>query len=123
MTTVVPVTHAPGFAPRPGVPAPDRLIAGSPTFSTWEIDSSLAGSARWGQVRTGIWEATPGETRSIKGSALEFCHILSGKVEITSDAGDVWIFGAGDSFVMKPGFVGRWRTIETVRKIYVFAEE
>ena len=26
---------------------------------------------------------------------------------------------AGDSFVMKPGFVGVWRTIETVRKIYV----
>ncbi|TYO61021.1 DUF861 domain-containing protein, partial [Bradyrhizobium hipponense] len=26
---------------------------------------------------------------------------------------------AGDSFVMKPGFVGIWRTIETVRKIYV----
>jgi uncharacterized cupin superfamily protein len=26
---------------------------------------------------------------------------------------------AGDSFVMKPGFVGVWRTLETVRKIYV----
>ncbi|MFB2607852.1 cupin domain-containing protein, partial [Rhizobium phaseoli] len=24
-----------------------------------------------------------------------------------------------DSFVMKPGFVGVWKTIETVRKIYV----
>ena len=26
---------------------------------------------------------------------------------------------AGDSFVMKPGFTGVWRTIETVRKIYL----
>ncbi|MGX1500255.1 putative cupin superfamily protein [Labrenzia sp. MBR-25] len=25
----------------------------------------------------------------------------------------------GDSFVMKPGFIGIWRTIETVRKMYV----
>ena len=29
------------------------------------------------------------------------------------------IYQAGDSFVMKPGFVGVWKTIETVRKIYV----
>ncbi|WP_370745742.1 cupin domain-containing protein [Streptomyces sp. LUP30] len=26
---------------------------------------------------------------------------------------------AGDSFVMKPGYVGVWKTIETVRKIYL----
>ncbi|MGO6908350.1 cupin domain-containing protein, partial [Rhizobium ruizarguesonis] len=26
---------------------------------------------------------------------------------------------AGDSFVMKPGYVGVWKTIETVRKIFV----
>ena len=31
------------------------------------------------------------------------------------------VFGAGDSFVMKPGFVGTWNTLETVRKIYVIA--
>ncbi len=29
------------------------------------------------------------------------------------------IYRAGDSFVMKPGFTGVWKTIETVRKIYV----
>lgn len=123
MTTIVPISPAPDFAPRPGVPAADRLIAGSPAFSTWELDSALAGAAKWGQVRSGIWEATPGETRSIKGSALEFCHILSGRVQITSESGESWKFGPGDSFVMKPGFVGRWLTIETVRKIYVFVEE
>ena len=66
--------------------APDRLIAGDPDFLTWALDSS-----RDGEVRTGIWEATPGETLSIK----------------------------GDSFIMKPGYRGAWKTIETVRKIYV----
>ncbi|MGC9544703.1 cupin domain-containing protein [Streptomyces sp. UG1] len=31
----------------------------------------------------------------------------------------VWEATPGDSFVMKPGYVGVWKTIETVRKIYV----
>ncbi|MFD6174410.1 cupin domain-containing protein [Streptomyces coeruleorubidus] len=31
----------------------------------------------------------------------------------------IWAHKAGDSFVMKPGYVGVWKTIETVRKIYV----
>ena len=123
MTTIVPIASMPGFAPRTSVPAEDRLIAGAPAFSTWEFDSALSGPARWGQVRTGIWQAQPGVTRSIKGDTLEFCHILEGRVEIVSDDGEAWTFGAGDSFVMKPGFVGRWRTVETVRKIYVFIEE
>ncbi|WP_306970422.1 cupin domain-containing protein [Streptomyces afghaniensis] len=29
------------------------------------------------------------------------------------------MYTAGDSFVMKPGFVGVWKAVETVRKIYV----
>ena len=35
------------------------------------------------------------------------------------DDGEAVTYRAGDSFVMKPGFTGVWRTIETVRKIYV----
>ncbi len=59
------------------------------------------------------------ETRSIKGETFEFCHILSGVVELTQEGGEPVIYKTGDSFVMKPGFVGVWKTIETVRKIYV----
>ena len=40
-------------------------------------------------------------------------------VEITPDGGEPVIYRAGDSFVMKPGFTGNWKTIETVRKIYL----
>lgn len=29
------------------------------------------------------------------------------------------LLGSGDSFVMKPGFVGVWNTVEMVSKIYV----
>ncbi len=58
---------------------------------------------------------------AIKGETMEFCYILSGIIELTEQGQPPRIFRAGDSFVMKPGFVGVWKTIETVRKIYVIA--
>jgi len=114
MTLLKTVVTNPASAPRESKALPERLIAGDPSFKTWAQDE-----AKDGTVRTGVWEATPGETRSIKGETFEFCHILSGIVEITPDDGAPVVYKAGDSFVMKPGFVGRWKTIETVRKIYV----
>tara|TARA_R110000744_G_scaffold177293_8_gene296033 strand:- start:99 stop:596 length:498 start_codon:yes stop_codon:yes gene_type:complete len=121
MPHIVAIPSTPDFAPRKDVAAPERLIEGTPSFQTWQLDTALAEAAKWGQIRTGVWEATPGTTISIKGDTFEFCHILSGRVEIIEDGGDTFPFGAGDSFVMKPGFVGKWKTIETVRKIYVIA--
>ena len=104
----------PAFAPRENRPPQDRLLSGDPLLKTWAQDA-----AHGDTVHTGVWEATPGVTRSIKGAPFEFCHILSGVVEIIPAGGDPAIYRAGDSFVMKPGFVGVWKTIETVRKIYV----
>ncbi|MGW0845942.1 cupin domain-containing protein [Streptomyces sp. NPDC002787] len=104
----------PSFAPRESGALPDRLISGNPAFKTWAQDV-----ARGEMIHTGVWEATPGETRSIKGETFEFCHILSGIVELTPEGGEPVVYEAGDSFVMKPGFVGVWKTIETVRKVYV----
>lgn len=103
----------------PGTPdlgkaAPDRLIAGDPSFRTWEV-----AAAGHGNIRTGIWEATPGITRSIKGETWEFCTVLSGVVLLTEEGGDTRRFAAGDTFVMRPGFVGTWETVETVRKLWV----
>lgn len=104
----------PTFAPRESKALPERLIAGDPAFKTWAQDVSMDDL-----VHTGVWEATPGETHSIKGSTFEFCQILSGVIELIPDGGDAVTYKAGDNFVMKPGFVGIWKTIETVRKIYV----
>lgn len=118
MSNLVALDPMPGVAPRVSQPLPERLISGSPAFRTWAQDES-----RGGTVSTGVWEATPGETRSIKGTTFEFCHILSGTVEIEETGGATRTFGAGDSFVMKPGFTGVWRTLETVRKIYVVVQE
>jgi hypothetical protein len=108
------VDTSPAFPPCESRALPERLIAGNPAFKTWAQDI-----AKDDLVHTGVWEATPGETRSIKGETFEFCHILSGVIEITPDGGKSVTYCAGDSFVMKPGFVGVWKTIETVRKIYV----
>ncbi|GHC73206.1 cupin domain-containing protein [Limoniibacter endophyticus] len=114
MSLLVKIDPNPTFEPKAALPTPDRLISGNPSFKTWAQDDS-----RDEKVKTGIWEATPGETHSIKGTMFEFCHILEGHVEIEEKDGATQTFKAGDSFVMKPGFVGVWRTIETVRKIYV----
>ncbi len=114
MSLLLQIETAPAFAPKETSAIPERLISGNPSFKTW-----LQDTAKDGAVQTGVWEATPGETHSIKGGTFEFCHILSGLVEITEKDGETQTFQAGDSFVMKPGFVGVWRTIETVRKIYV----
>jgi uncharacterized cupin superfamily protein len=101
-------------APRESKPGPERLISGDPSFKSWAQDV-----ARGEMIHTGVWEATPGLTHSVKGETFEFCHILQGVVEITPVGGEPVTYKAGDSFVMKPGFVGTWRTVETVRKIYV----
>lgn len=118
MTNLIAINTKPEFHPKESLPVPERLISGDPAFKTWAQDAS-----RDGTLLTGVWEATPGETHSIKGTTFEFCHILSGSIEIEETGGDIHRFGAGDSFVMKPGFVGVWRTLETVRKIYVCAQD
>lgn len=104
----------PTSEPRHSAPTPERLVSGTPTFKTWAQDSS-----KDDKVDTGVWEATPGETHSIKGETFEFCHILQGVIELTENGKEPVVYKAGDSFVMKPGYVGVWKTIETVRKIYV----
>lgn len=104
----------PTSEPRHSTPAPERLVSGTPSFKTWAQDSS-----KDDKVDTGVWEATPGETHSIKGETFEFCHILQGVIELTENGKEPVVYKAGDSFVMKPGYVGVWKTIETVRKIYV----
>ncbi len=114
MTYIQKIEHDPTFAPKEAVPTPERLISGDPHFKSWQMDESKDGA-----VKTGVWEATPGVTHSIKGETYEFCHLLAGVVELTPRGGEPVIYRAGDSFVMKPGFVGVWKTIETVRKIYV----
>jgi len=95
-----------------GAPAPDRLIAGAPSFRTWNVEEAEGG------LYAGIWEATPGKWR-ISYDEWEFCHILSGVSVIAEEGGAARTVKAGDSFVLRPGFKGTWEVVETTRKEYV----
>lgn len=95
-----------------GTPAADRLVSGNPRFTTWNVEE------REGRLYCGIWQSTPGKWR-IAYDEWEYCRILSGISVITGEDGTVLTVGAGDSFVLRPGFAGTWEVIETTRKEYV----
>ena len=104
--------RAAGVTPEDGAPAPERIIAGSPTFRTWNVEE------RDGVLYAGLWEATPGKWR-IEYDEWEFCHILFGVSVISEDGGEARTVKAGDSFILKPGFRGSWEVVETTLKEYV----
>ena len=114
MSLLKTIEQNPASEPKPGKPAADRLVSGNPLFKGWQQDE-----AKDGKVRTGVWEASPGEYLSVKGETFEFCYLLQGVIELTEEGKPPVRYKAGDSFVMKPGFKGVWKTIETVRKLYV----
>jgi uncharacterized cupin superfamily protein len=95
-------------------PLPERLLDGDPRFANWDVEQTADG-----KLRTGVWEITPGTIRSIKGGVWEYCHILSGVSELIEDGKEPIRIQAGDNFVMKPDYVGKWRCIETTRKIWI----
>ena len=101
-----------GMEPELGAPNPERVVAGSPIFRTWNCEEAEGG------LYAGIWEATPGKWQVVY-DEWEFCHILSGHSIITEDGGTERHVRAGDSFVLRPGFRGTWEVLETTRKEYV----
>jgi uncharacterized protein len=92
-------------------PASEKVLAGDPVHTAWNVEERE-------ELYAGIWESTPGKWR-ISYDEWEFCHILSGVSVIAEDGGEERRVGAGDSFVLRPGFKGTWEVIETTRKEYV----
>ncbi|WP_137158049.1 cupin domain-containing protein [Rhizobium sp. FKL33] len=109
--------HALGFdlssiTPETGAPAPDRLIAGDPVFTTWNIEESEGG------LYAGVWRATPGKWKIVY-EEWEYFHILEGYSIVTEDGGEPAHLRAGDRLILRPGFVGTWEVVETTTKDYV----
>lgn len=75
-----------------------------------------------GSQTCGIWEATPYAERMENYPFNEFAQVLSGKVVITPDEGEAKTFIAGDTYVMRKGFTGRFEVVETCRKYYFTVE-
>ncbi len=101
-----------GIEPEEGTPASDRLIAGSPRFTTWNVEEAPGG------LYAGIWQSTPGKWRIVY-DEWEYFHILSGHSIVTEDGSEPVELRPGDRMVLRPGFEGTWEVIETTRKDYV----
>jgi len=92
-------------------PDPAKLIAGDPEHRTWNVEDRDT-------LYCGLWQSTPG-IWAIAYEEWEYCHILEGVSIITDAAGTAQTFRAGDSFIIRPGFVGTWNVTETTLKEYV----
>ena len=99
------------ITPEQDAPAPDRLVSGTPRFTTWNLEDRDG-------LYCGIWESTPGRWR-VSYDEWEYCTILSGHSRLHLTDGTVQDLRPGDSFVLRPGFAGEWEVLETTRKEYV----
>jgi uncharacterized protein len=97
--------------PETSAPAPEKLIAGNPVFTSWDIEDA-------GGLFAGIWQSTPGKWR-VAYDEWEYCHILEGHSILTEEGGAAQHLRAGDGIVIRPGFRGTWEVVETTRKEYV----
>jgi len=75
-----------------------------------------------GKVGIGVWECTPGRFTADRSKSAEFCHFITGKVEMTHADGRKQLLGPGDAVNLPLGWKGEWRVIETVRKLYVITQ-
>lgn len=116
MTKLLAIPAAPGFAPEPGAPRPERVIEGNPVNRSWDMDATPDG-----KVTCGVWEVEVGAWNVVKDS-WEFMTIISGHSELTEDGGATVVLKPGDSAVMRPGFRGVWRVIEPTRKYWTIYE-
>jgi hypothetical protein len=91
----------------------EALLAGEYLTRTWNHYSGEDG-----RLFCGIWESTPGKV-VINYTEWEFCHLIEGRVVVTSETGEQWHLRQGDAFMIPAGFRGTWETVETVRKHYV----
>lgn len=92
-------------------PATEKVIAGDPVFTSWDIEEREG-------LYAGLWQSTPGCWR-IAYDEWEYCHILQGHSILTQDDGTRHDLRAGDSFLIRPGFRGTWEVVETTLKDYV----
>ncbi|PWC83977.1 cupin [Azospirillum sp. TSH100] len=102
-----------GITPEAGAPAADRMLSGTPVFTTWNGYESPDGKRF-----AGTWRSTPGSWRIVY-DEWEYCEILEGESIVAHDDGRSWHLKAGDRFIIEPGFQGSWTAVETTTKRYV----
>ncbi|THD83606.1 cupin domain-containing protein [Aliigemmobacter aestuarii] len=107
---LLPVTRQ-GTDPEVERPAPEKVIAGDPVHTTWNLEEVDG-------LYCGLWQSTPGKWR-ISYAEWEYIRILEGVSILTDATGRATTLRAGDSYIIRPGFEGTWEVVETTLKDYV----
>jgi uncharacterized cupin superfamily protein len=97
-------------------PEQERVIKGEPKTLVKNYFSEPSG-----QFFAGTWSSSVGKWK-VQYTENEFCHLLEGRVIITSEEGKRWHFHPGDAWVIPAGFSGTWETVEPARKRYAIFE-
>ncbi|WP_323007204.1 cupin domain-containing protein [Pseudorhodobacter sp.] len=100
-----------GIAPETERPDADRLLAGDPVHTTWNLEDSAG-------LYCGIWKSTPGKWK-VSYTEWEYIRILEGVSVLTDAQGNATTLRSGDSWIIRPGFSGTWEVLETTIKDYV----
>lgn len=100
-----------GIAAEVTKPDPEKVVDGDPVHRTWNVEDA-------GGLYCGVWQSTPGAWR-VDYAEWEYVHILAGHSVLTGDDGSEITLRAGDAWIIRPGFRGVWRVIESTLKEYV----
>ncbi len=92
-------------------PAPEKVLAGDPVHTTWNLEERDG-------LYSGMWQSTPGKWK-VSYAEWEYVHIHAGVSILTDAAGTATTLRAGDSWIIRPGFEGTWECVETTLKDYV----
>jgi uncharacterized cupin superfamily protein len=96
--------------------AADKVVKGEPKTLVKNYFSDPTG-----QFFAGTWSSGVGKWK-VDYTENEFCHLLEGRVTLTSEEGKRWQFNAGDAWVIPAGFKGTWESVEPARKRYAIFE-
>lgn len=91
----------------------ERRIHGAPKQS---LTNMYSGSN--GDFLSGIWSSEVGKWTVDYSFRHEFCYLIEGRVVLTNESGDEFVFKAGDAFTVPLGFKGSWEVVEPVTKYY-----
>ncbi|MBW9110411.1 DUF861 domain-containing protein [Microbacterium trichothecenolyticum] len=91
--------------------AAERVVAGSPTASTFAIEDTAT-------HQVGLWRVTPGEFLTDHTGYTEYIHVLAGAGRLIDDDGAVLELWPGVTVLMQPGWKGRWVVDATITKVY-----
>lgn len=100
-----------GITPEITRPAPEKVLAGDPVHTTWNIEDRDG-------LYSGMWQATPGKWR-VSYAEWEYVYIHQGHSILTDEKGTATHLKAGDSYLIRPGYAGTWEVVETTLKDYV----